>query len=68
MDTFWMVYGEGKQAPTMKHHHFEAAKKEATRLARANPGVEFVVLQSIATAKKTDVEFRMMDSGEMSPF
>lgn len=61
-EPFWMIYGMGQSVPTMKHDTFEAARTEAERLARFNPNIEFFVLQSIACAKKVDVEFRRIHS------
>lgn len=45
---FWMVYGVGQRAPTRKHLSEPAAEQEAVRLAQANPGIEFVVLEAKA--------------------
>lgn len=45
---FWMVYGVGQRAPTYKHLSEPAAELEAVRLAQANPGIEFVVLEAKA--------------------
>lgn len=42
--TFWMVYGEGRQAPTRKHQTREEAVNEAQRLAKLNVGTAFYVL------------------------
>lgn len=42
--TFWMVYGEGKSAPTRKHETAEEAENEAKRLAKLNVGTSFYVL------------------------
>lgn len=54
---FWMVYGMGQGGPTYRHHSLESAKTEATRLARANPGVQFFILETIGTVEKVDVVF-----------
>jgi hypothetical protein len=68
-DKFWMVYGNGKSAPAMKHHTFELAKGEAERLARTNPGVEFFVMMPVSASKRVDVETKMLfDLDEMLPF
>lgn len=44
---FWMVYGEGKSAPTVKHATVRLAEEEAKRLAAKHPGVKFHVLGNI---------------------
>ena len=41
---FWIVWCEGGGNPTVKHADYDRAKREAQRLARANPGRRFVVL------------------------
>ncbi len=44
--TFWMVYGVGQRAPTYRHPSAHAAEREAIRLAKECPGIEFVVLEA----------------------
>ena len=56
---FWMVLGSG--APTFRHPTKKSAAGEAERLAKLNPGYEFVVLESIATVKKTDIHWELND-------
>ncbi|MCX5495787.1 hypothetical protein OSH11_13820 [Kaistia dalseonensis] len=55
---FWMVMGDGP--PTYRHDNQISAAMEAKRLARTNPGVEFVVLEAVATAFKNDVDFTVL--------
>lgn len=55
---FWMVWNPGNRAPTVKHPTLEKAKAEAQRLARTNPGQEFIVLQSLGAFKTVDVEWK----------
>lgn len=43
---FWMITGDGN-APKVRHHNKQDAIREATRLAEANPGKEFFVLQAV---------------------
>ena len=49
MDTeprkFWMITGDGN-SPKVRHYNLKEARMEAERLASANPGTEFFVLQS----------------------
>lgn len=53
--TFWMVVGIG--TPIFRHPTRDAARIEAERLAIANPGEEFVVLESVAAVKKHVVQW-----------
>jgi len=43
---FWMITGEGN-LPRVRHETEEQAQREADRLARANPGKKFYVLEAI---------------------
>lgn len=52
---FWMVLGTG--TPTYRHHSADSARNEAERLARQFPGETFVVLESIASVCKSDVQW-----------
>lgn len=51
---FWMVYGMGQGAPTVRHDTSESAVAEARRLARANPGITFIVLASVRGYRTAD--------------
>lgn len=51
MNRFWMVWSPAGRTPTVQHLSEASAKNEANRLARANPGSEFHVLQSVGTAE-----------------
>ena len=59
---FWMVLGSGE--PTLRHPSRQSAKREAERLARANPGEEFVVLEAVATVAKCDLVWTQNDRDE----
>lgn len=61
MRQFWMVYGEGQGAPTVKHASMNLAKGEAERLARQHPGTKFYVLRAIGSAERSDVTFTVLD-------
>lgn len=45
---FWMVYNPQGRGPTHKHWSRELADREATRLAKMNPGQDFFVLKTMA--------------------
>jgi len=45
-EQFWMVWRQGGGVPTFQHASEAGAINEAERLARKNPGAEFVVLQA----------------------
>lgn len=62
---FWMVYGVGQGAPTMQHENEAVACREAHRLARNHPGIEFYVLESMARAVKDEVRFERLKPSEL---
>lgn len=47
MEKFWMVWRDDSSASTVQHPSLQSAKQEAERLARANIGNRFVVLESL---------------------
>jgi hypothetical protein len=55
-ENFYLVWREGGGCPTFKHPDYTSAAREAERLARGNPGQEFVVIAPVMGFKKTDVE------------
>lgn len=66
MQQFWMVKGDG---PAVAKHSCRAdAEREADRLARLNPGVEFYVLEAVAGHRKLDVERVSFDPSDLIPF
>jgi hypothetical protein len=44
---FWMIYNPNAGPPQQMHHFDTEAIAEAERLARANPGVRFVLLEAV---------------------
>jgi len=48
---FYMVYGDGKGSPRVRHTTEELAQKEAWRLAKLNPGIAFYVLEAILAVR-----------------
>lgn len=47
---FWMVLADNSSQTTVRHDTRDRAQNEARRLASANPGIRFFVLQSIGAA------------------
>lgn len=43
---FWMITGDGN-SPKVRHFNRQEAVREAERLAKANPGTEFFVLEAV---------------------
>jgi hypothetical protein len=43
---FWMITGSGNM-PKIRHQSMQDAQDEAKRLARANPGIEFYLLEAV---------------------
>jgi hypothetical protein len=48
---FWIVWRQGGAVPTFPHPTPHSAHQEAARLAAANPGQKFTVLESVSTAE-----------------
>lgn len=65
MKSFWMIYGEGQSAPTVKHHYLSEAKREAERLARTHGG-RFYILQAIAECERTDLRWDYVPLNEIA--
>lgn len=59
--SFFMVYGDGRGAPTMKHASKAEAQREAERLARNYPGIKFFVLCAISVSSRVDVVTEELD-------
>lgn len=71
MAKFWLVWHDNGGYPTAKHAHVNSARREAERLARANPGKSFHVLALLGTAVKDDVKWTDAPAGggyEPAPF
>lgn len=56
MKPFWMVYGIGQGCPTVRHETEDKAQREADRLARANPGVTFVLMEATKAVRRRDLD------------
>jgi len=48
---FFVVWNPRRGAPTFRHETRTSATAEATRLAKNNPGEQFIVLAAIAIAE-----------------
>ena len=55
-DPFWLVWNVNGDAPTHMHASHDSATSEAQRLARANRGETFVVLQTVCGFRTTDLD------------
>lgn len=64
---FWLVWNPQREAPTRQHDTKRGAEIEAERLARANRGQRFIVLQSIGERVVDDVQ-RIEHVGDDLPF
>lgn len=45
-ETFFLVWADGGKSPTFRHTNMRSAQIEADRLARLDPGVEFIVVEA----------------------
>lgn len=57
MKGFFVVWQPEHGPPRVIHETENAARAEASRLARENPGRKFFVLQATGMAVKRDVDF-----------
>lgn len=57
MQRFWIVWCITGGPPTRRHESFEAARAEAERLARSCAPSEFIVLVSVGSCQKVDVQW-----------
>lgn len=72
LEPFWAVWGIEFGPPTYRHASLESATLEAERLAKANPGSPFVILQSLVAVEvnnihRTDLRPAASGDGEL-PF
>ena len=56
---FWMVLGSGE--PRYRHSSMASASREAERLAVANPGISFFVLEAIAVVVKGEINWSKLE-------
>ena len=65
---FWMVWCPDGFPPSYKHPTVDSAIVEAERLARANRGKSFVVLQAIYALRSDDLIRINLDPDSDIPF
>ena len=68
MNKFWLVWAEYGGQPTFKHNSLESAMKEAERLALANSGKIFHVMEVVASCKRNDVLWKDYNNDSEIPF
>lgn len=52
-EPFWIVWApQGERPPRVRHSQEHLAEAEAMRLARENPGHDFIVMQSVVRIKQ----------------
>lgn len=56
---FFFVWNPNRRSPSYKHATAQSATAEAERLARANRGESFIVLESLATVRVPDVVWEL---------
>jgi len=61
MKTFWMIWNKGNRGPTIQHPTENAARSEAERLARFNPGQKFYLLSAIDCCRVNDISWASME-------
>lgn len=64
---FWMVWNPDGRQPRFRHDNQQLAVAEAERLARANPGQEFYVLEPTHRVVSNDIIVEQYDRDDI-PF
>ena len=57
---FWLVWHVGGNPPRVKHTSPITAMHEAAKLSRKHPDREFVVMESLVSAKSSAVEWKSL--------
>lgn len=66
---YYLVWREDGPSPSVRQPDFDTASAEAERLARANPGVAFIVLAPVERVQRSDVQrIRFFDPDDAIPF
>ena len=58
MKKFWLVWNSKGNAPRVQHSSREFAENEAARLARENPGQNFIVLKAVGGSGSSPAKLR----------
>lgn len=61
MESFWLIWNPNGKAPTVQHDSEKAARTEAERLARCNPGHQFYILEAHAVCQIRDIVWEEVD-------
>lgn len=61
MKSFYMIWNPEGRPPTHKHASFTLAKSEAHRLAKANPGQQFFILNAIGMVEKVETVYHDLE-------
>lgn len=67
VEKFWMVYGIGCGRPTYRHETKESAHNEASRLALANPGTDYIVLKATKGYRADSPKLNQFDLVDRDP-
>ena len=71
MKKFWFVMIDDTEGgciqaegtlPRVRHLELNTAEREAERLARANPGIRFIVLEAKCSVMKPDVQWETAEA------
>lgn len=66
-EKFWMVWSPQGSRPTRKHYTRESADTEASRLANANPGMEFFTLKAVQGVTADSPRLRLIKLNKCDP-
>ena len=67
-EPFWLVWNPQGYNPQCKHNTEEGATREAERLARANPGQTFIVMESVGALVVDNIQRTDLRPGNDLPF
>lgn len=65
---FWLVWNPQGYNPQHKHNSEDGATREAERLARANPGQTFIVMESVGALVVDNIQRTDLRPGSELPF
>ncbi|PZO66158.1 MAG: hypothetical protein DI635_00590 [Pseudoxanthomonas suwonensis] len=67
-EPFWLVWNPQGYNPQHKHNTLDGATREAERLARANPGQTFIVMESVGALVVDNIQRTDLRPGSELPF